>query len=230
MLTCLALLSWTHCLEAQQGDDELILLLKLDSTRNASLPGRYFAGLYFETTERAIRFYENAEAPARDFIRRFEARFAGFFFRATEAYRLQQVIPTAWQAYFSDTSLSPLQYQLLGINAHINGDIWQALTAEFSAAELKANRKNYLRFNKGLSAQYRSFYERSVGSSAATKLLDDLSFGLSKFYGRTLLLRWRKRQLKMAFLYFSDREKFGVRLTRLNRQMAHINRLVLRHL
>lgn len=214
----------------QEKDIEIELLKKLDSISKSSSIARHFASLYFETTVLSIDFFANADPAAKNFIERLENKFAGFFFQSADAYFNKTEIPVVWQSYFRDSTLSPLQYKLLGINAHINGDIWQALTSEFSGEELMKNRNIYLRFQKGLQKQYQRFYDEYVSSNLKTGLLNNTTLGLTKIYGKMMLSRWRKRQLRLAILYHTDKIKFEDALSSLTRKREELNRLILRNL
>ncbi len=226
---CCFILS-SQALSSQVSDNQLALLRKLDSIGNCYCISRYFATLYLETTAGALDFFAGDNEQAKQFMERLEMRFAGFFFRAVEAYHRGKEIPAEWKAYFGDTALSPLQYRLLGINAHINGDIWQALTAEFSLRELQENKEAYFQFNKGLIGEYRRFYDRSVRENPKTILLHELTLGLSKCYGRGMLGRWRKRQMQLAILFYTDRTRFDKELAKLHQKMKHLNELILNNL
>jgi hypothetical protein len=216
---------------SSQGNGiETRLLKKLDSIQNSSTVAKHFAGLYFSVTRRAISFFENSPIQEKTFINRLETRFASLFLLSADAYKNGDTIPTVWKCYFGDSALSPLQYKLLGINAHINGDIWQALTAEFSLQEIKDGRKSYLRFQKALTKEYRLFYEESYRADSKVRLLHRATAGLDKPYGKLILIRWRKRQLKLAILYYSDKEKFNRKLAKLNLKIERINRLILNNL
>lgn len=214
----------------QEKDIEIELLKKLDSISKSSSIARHFASLYFETTILSIDFFANADPAVKNFIGRLENNFAGFFFRSADAHFNKTAIPVVWQSYFRDSTLSPLQYKLLGINAHINGDIWQALTSEFSGKELMENRITYLRFQKGLQKQYQRFYDDYVSSNLKTGLLNNTTLGLTKIYGKMMLARWRKRQLRLAILYHTDKKRFDDALGSLNRKREELNRLILRNL
>jgi hypothetical protein len=215
---------------AQVSPGEIALLQKLDSIKNSPSVSRLFAALYFNTTVKAVNHFLNKPEQEKDFIQRFETRFADFFFRSARAYDHHHTIPGEWKAYFADSTLSPLQYQLLGINAHINGDIWQALTAGFSVKEIQDNRGSYFSFQKGLLQQYREFYSDAWKASSRIRLLHFSTAGLDKLYGKLMLLRWRKRQLQLAVLYFTNREKFDTRLRKLHLKMEHIDRMIIQHL
>lgn len=217
-------------ISAQQDPGEIALLQKLDSMKRSRSVARHFAELYYSTTVKAADFFLNRSKKENDFIHRFETRFANFFFRAAEAHDQHIPVSREWKAYFADTVLSPLQYKLLGINAHINGDIWKVLTVEFSLEEIKKNRDSYFSFQKKLKDQYREFYVSSRKSSARIRLLHVATAGLDKLYGKMMLTRWRKRQLQLAFLYFNNRQRFDSRLKKLYKKMDHTDRLILRHL
>lgn len=214
----------------QEKDIEIELLKKLDSISKSSSITRHFASLYFETTVLSIVFFANADPAVKSFIERLENNFAGFFFQSADAYFNKTEIPVVWQSYYRDSTLSTLQYKLLGINAHINGDIWQALTSEFSGKELMKNRNIYLRFQKALQKQYLRFYDEYVSSNLKTGLLNNTTLGLTKIYGKMMLSRWRKRQLRLAILYHTDKTKFEDALSSLTRKREELNRLILRNL
>ena len=214
----------------QVSNGEIGLLQKLDSIRNSPSVSRHFAGLYFNTSSKAINFFLHKPEKERMFIQKLETSFADYFFRSANAFAEGTTVPEEWKAYFKDTSLTPLQYQLLGINAHINGDIWQALVSAFSLEEIQNGKKSYFEFNRELINQYKEFYNWSVSENASIKLLHTATAGFDKLYGEKMLKRWRKRQIKLAILYYSDNKKFQNQISKLRQKMEHINRLILRNL
>lgn len=222
-------LFWCQCL-AQISNEEIWLLRKLDSVKKCSSVSKYFAELYFKTTVEAANFFLNSNQKEKAFITRLETRFASFFFRSVEADRTGAAIPVEWEAYFNTPDLSPVQYKLLGINAHINGDIWQALTAEFSLQEIRQNKERYLKFEKGLLKVYLDFYNESFEASGKIRLLSNITIRLDKLYGKLMLGKWRKRQIELAMLFYTNKDKFNDRLKKLRLKMAHINRLVINNL
>jgi hypothetical protein len=214
---------------SQVTDDEISLLKKLDSIQNSSSVSKYFGELYFKTTVDAVNFFFEKGNKEKDFIRRLEIKFASFFFRSAEAYRNGKPVPTEWKSYYSD-SLSSLQYKLLGINAHINGDMWQALTAEFTPDEIRAGKESYYKFQKSLIKIYRDFYNESFESNRKIRLMNNATGGLDKQYGKLMLVKWRKRQMELALLYFSNKPKFYIKLRKVHNKMNRINRLVIHNL
>lgn len=215
-------------LRAQEYDPGIRLARQLDSLAKTTTVSRHFASLYLETTLIAIKFFNNAPAGEKQFIEKLEQHFAGYFFNAVTAAEKDR--SPVWQTYFRDSTLSPLQYQLLGINAHINGDIWQALTSAFSLSELKQFKKSYNRFQSGLKQQFRHFYQENRNAAPVTKLLDRGTAGLAVQYGTFMLSHWRKRQYRLAILHFTNPEKCRKQLADITRKKERLDQLILRHL
>jgi Family of unknown function (DUF5995) len=211
----------------QVNNGEIPILLKLDSLTHQNTAAKHFAKLYAETFTKTVFYFNNEKQRTKELAHRFETTLAGFFFTAA-ALAYKNI--NSWQTYFADTALTPFQYQLLGINAHINGDIWQALTKEFSLSELIEFKPTYLSFlKKEMLQQYNDFYTNTALTVAKVKALHLLSFGLSKNFGRQLLKRWGLRQLKLAFIYHKNPEKFTRKRKNLNRKTNHLNWLILRN-
>jgi hypothetical protein len=128
----------------ESGDYETIdaLLASMDRIENdlqaANDPRRFFHCTYARTT-RAVRdeilrggFVDNA------WVERWDVVFAGLYLRAFETYEATGVAVGPWQVAFErsrDASLPPLRHVLLGMNAHINYDLPQALCAVITSAE-----------------------------------------------------------------------------------------------
>lgn len=93
---------------------------------------RFFHSTYLRTTK-AVRdevrrggFEDNA------WVERWDLVFAGLYLRAFEEYEATGNAPGPWPIAFetaADRSLPPLRHVLLGMNAHINYDLAQALVA-----------------------------------------------------------------------------------------------------
>ena len=99
-------------------------------------PRRFFHATYLRTT-RAV----GAELAAGGFldtawVQRWDVVFAGFYLDALEAYRRGGRVPGPWAVAFgAGAAVPPLRHVLLGMNAHINYDLPQALLAVISDAE-----------------------------------------------------------------------------------------------
>jgi hypothetical protein len=124
-----------------QGIDALIeamtaQLAPLGARRN---PRRFFHATYLRTTE-AVR----AELSAGGFndpawVERWDVAFARLYLDALQEDLSGGRVPGPWAAAFAaadaERAVPPLQHVLLGMNAHINYDLPQALLAVISDAE-----------------------------------------------------------------------------------------------
>ena len=205
------------------------VLLVLDSIRHQPGPARHFAELYYLTTINASEFFRHALEPVQSFMNRFELNFLKRFTDAADSFRLGKSIPEVWKSYFADTTYSQLQYHLLGINAHINGDIWQALVTTAQADTLELYKKAYIRYGKGLLIIYRNIY-RSALQDKQFRKWHNLSLGLSRTYGKLLLKHWRKRQWALAILFNRQKGRFVNKTRLVHSKMTHNNTLILRML
>jgi Family of unknown function (DUF5995) len=100
-------------------------------------PRRYFHAIYLRTT-RAV----GAELAAGGFldaawVERWDVAFAGLYLDALESGLRGERVPGPWAAAFgAGRAVAPVRLVLLGMNAHINYDLPQALLAVISDAEL----------------------------------------------------------------------------------------------
>lgn len=218
--------STAHFAEAQISDRSVALLARLDSVRQSHSVSKHFADIYFETTIGAVNYFSTADVRVQQLMERLELQFASYFFRAAEAYKLKEIIPPPWQAYYEDSNASSLRYILYGINAHINGDIWQALTTAFTAAEIEEIKPLYFAYYVELQKEYDTIYRRALSQNKKLKLLHTLTIGLDKVYGKVLLKRWRNRQVKLASLYFKDQVLFDKKLKKLQEKTRRLDRLI----
>lgn len=214
---------------SQEDEPSIRLARQLDSIANEPAVSRHFARLYTETVLLSLQHYQAWDPVHKDFIRRFEDSFAGYFFRAAMTNGKGDGA-AAWNNYFSDSSRTPLQYQLLGINAHINADLSATLITTFTKEELINHRKEFLRFQKALRIQFFRFYEVNIGATRLTRIFGTLPFGLARNWGSAMMSGWRKRQFRIAITHFTNPEKSARLLRKTNRVKERTDRLILRHL
>jgi hypothetical protein len=215
-----------HNCFSQFKEAAIPVLVKLDSIRSSTSVSKHFASLYFDVTSDAITHFSNSKPSIQRLMGRLEIKFADYFFKAVYAQQNKTPMPREWKAYYCDTTAPGLCYILMGINAHINGDIWQALVNEFSQKEIGELKPAFLLYRKQLLKNYRDIYESASESGSRIKLLHALSFGFDKVYGKILLRLWRKRQMKLAELYYSNKSQFEKKLNRLSRKMDGLNELI----
>ncbi|HEY8706210.1 MAG TPA: DUF5995 family protein [Gaiellaceae bacterium] len=90
-----------------------------------------FARLYRQVTEGVNAELGNQSFDDGRFLERLDICFAGLFFSALDAYGHDPAgVPSAWMPLFAQRSrrgVTPLQFALAGMNAHINRDLPVAL-------------------------------------------------------------------------------------------------------
>lgn len=115
-----------------------VMTAQLTPLRERRDPRRFFHATYLRTTEAV-----HAELSAGGFddpawVERWDVEFARFYLDALQADLSGGPVPGPWAAAFAaagDRAVPPLQHVLLGMNAHINYDLPQALLAVISDAE-----------------------------------------------------------------------------------------------
>jgi hypothetical protein len=111
----------------------------LDALRAAGDARRYFHGTYLRTTEAVGAEIARGGFADNAWLERWDVAFADLYLDALDADRRAAPVPRPWRIAF-DTArarpdLPPLRHVLLGMNAHINYDLPQALLAVISPAE-----------------------------------------------------------------------------------------------
>jgi len=182
------------------------LLDTLTFIASTKTPSQHFAGLYYNAIEITNNYAATQPDSVRRFIFGFEERFAPAFFTSYKNLNTHTPQIYCWQPYYTDTTLNDLQYKFIGMTAHINGDMWVALKDTYSYDTLKKYKKPLLKFQQALNVLFDSMY---VTSAKYPKLrrLRFLTLGLDRLIGKKVILYWRKRQVQMALLYYSNPAK-----------------------
>lgn len=211
-----------------QGHYAFLELYQLDSLGHSNSTGRYFGALYFSFLQSIEKQLEPFDPKTRELVRRFEKIFARFYIEACAAHRQNQPIAVnEWSAYFSNQSLQPIQYKLLGTNAHLNGALWQALTNTFSMEEMGQLKKEFVIFKKSLNHIYKLVYAEAVTSNQKLKNLATVSLGFSEVAGNFYLYKWRRRQMRLARLYWSQSPRYTALVKKVDRKKRNIDRLII---
>jgi len=107
---------------------------------------RYFHATYLRTTVAVADELAAGGFADPDWVARWDVVFADLYLDALDADRAGSAVPGPWRvALGASPDLPPLRHVLLGLNAHINYDLPQALvgvisSAEFDDADLIARR------------------------------------------------------------------------------------------
>jgi hypothetical protein len=187
---------------------------KLDSIAHQSNIAQHFAFIYTNSDSILDNQIRQSDTALADFSIRFADKFMDKFIYASDCYAQGKAIPAVWQSYFSNNSYNELTYWLLGINAHINGDMAITLASNFSLEELKKNRKGLIGYNVSFDYYTQWVLQKAAKENERFKRLHHLSLGLDKVYAKFSIHKWRKRayetaikKLKKGNLDFSKAEK-----------------------
>jgi hypothetical protein len=202
----------------------------VDSIAQTKSTASIFAALYIKTMLEIEEQLKQMDTVTIRQIRKLEINFAEYFLKACREFYNSNTTGETWNAYFTITNLSTVQLKLLGINAHINGDLWQALKDSFSETEIKGISKTVFLFHQSLLYIYKEVYREAVAENRKIKTLHILSLGLSQKYGKHLLSKWRKRQLKLASLYYFNQERFDTKKSRTEKKKIRIDNMITRRL
>ena len=206
------------------------LITRLDSIRMSTGKASYFAELYLQTTIAADMYIQTLPSEEQQLMKRLEQNFAVYFFRAIEADNGGNQVPDEWKNYFSGKHLSALQLKLIGANAHINGDVWQALTSSFSLREIKKLKPVYKKYSKTINKVFGDLFESAIGSDKRLRNLHSITLGLDKVYGKMMLQKWRNRQLRLAVLNYEQPGKFERVKKRTANKRERIDRMIIKRL
>ena len=178
----------------------------------------HFAKLYSKAIQETNRYAKGKSENVRQFIFGFESSFGHIFCEAHRNYIAQKNIVLSWQDYYRCDTLNEIQYQFIGMNAHINGDMHKGLIEKYSYDTLKKYKRELLSFQKALNIFFDSVYA-STFQYKGLKRIHHLSLGLDKLVGRKMILHWRKRQINMALLFYSDPERYY-------RRLKHVQKII----
>ena len=203
---------------------------EVDSIALTKSTTSYFAKLYSKTMLQIEKQLTGMDTATISQIRELEINFSNYFLKACNKYKDSGHTDSTWKIYFETSGLSPLQLKLLGINAHINGDLWQALRDSYTVHEIQSISKTVFLFHQSLLKIYNDVYHEAKAESRKVKTMDLLSLGFSEKYGKHLLSKWRKRQIKLATLYYFKQNRFEQKRKRTDRKKTRIDKLIIRRL
>jgi Family of unknown function (DUF5995) len=220
-------ISLSLCAKAQPRYNAALLdtLLQIRQTNTIA---KHFANLYYKAIEITNGHAHVQTEPIKQFILGFESSFGPLFFKSYNNYINNVSQEFSWQRYYKDTSLNELQYLFIGMNAHINGDMWWALKNKYNYDTLYKYKKSLIGFQKKFNIFFDSIYATTFHLKKIRQL-HHLTLGLDKAYGRKMVLRWRTRQVKLALLWYSNNHKCLRRVKRLQKQMQRFDRFAIKY-
>jgi hypothetical protein len=204
-------------------------ILTLDSLAKLAGTARAFAKLYKETTVAIYSQSKNLDTKAQRYTVTFQRIFLKYFLSAVESQEYNQLPASSpWHFYFSHPGLKTWQLQLIGVNAHVNADIWQALANNFSAEEIRGNRKQFLREQREIVKVFEPWFEEMMGKNSYVRFMNAVTKGMAKRMGAAWLYKWRERSIKLALLYLERPGKFQKKFLRVKKKKDKIDRLIMK--
>ena len=173
---------------------------RLESVPRGRQAHRAFLETYWRTTAAVgVALREGAfEDPG--WVEDWDVAFAGLYLDALDADRAGGVgVPRPWRlAFDAPATLPPLRHVLLGINAHINYDLPQALLAVISDDEfadpvlLDRRRRDHERIDGLLSARVAS-EDRELAARSSRTMVDRALTPLNRIASRRFLREARQK-------------------------------------
>jgi hypothetical protein len=163
-------------------------------------PARDFLATYLRTTEAVADAIDAGlfEDPA--WVERWDLAFAGLYLDALDAYLSEDRRPSRpWRlAFGAPPGLPPLANVLLGVNAHINYDLPQALLAvisdaEFSDPSLLARRRRDHEQIDGILSGRVAAEDVEISARSVRTLLDRLMRPINRWASRRFLKEAREK-------------------------------------
>jgi len=182
--------------------EELIarMVALLEPLEAAGDKRRYFHATYLRTTSAVAREIRLGRFADADWVERWDVAFADLYLAALEADMKSRPPSRPWAiAFGAPAGLPPLRHVLLGMNAHINYDLPQALVAvindqQFGDAALLARREGDHRAIDGvLASRVAAEDDELTRLSEPAPLLDRMLRPVSRLSTRRFLREAREK-------------------------------------
>jgi Family of unknown function (DUF5995) len=182
--------------------EELIgrMAVQLESLQADGDPRRYFHATYQRTTIAVADTLRSGGFDDADWVERWDVAFADLYLDALEAALAGRRPARPWEVAFgAPADLPPLRHVLLGMNAHINYDLPQALLAvitdeEFADPALLARRESDHRaIDEVLGARVGAEGDELAAVSRAATRLDRLLTPVNRLGTSRFLRESRKK-------------------------------------
>ena len=188
-------------------------ILQVDSISHTNTISSYFCKVYSMSMQNIALQIQDIDKGAKAFIQKFEIGFANYFLNACYANNEGTLLPgSVWNCYYSSHNAKPWQLILIGVNAHINGDIWHALVDNFSELEIRRYKKEILATQSSIAKVYDDVFDTIKSESSYLRFINFFTLGLAKKFGERIFFKWRKRSINLAIMYYHNQKKFKRRL------------------
>ncbi len=207
----------------------LTSIQKVDSIAHTTGVSAHFAKVYSTLMQNTAFQMQSMDTAGMRFVKKFEIGFADYFLNACYDAENSALSPgSEWTSFFSNPDAQPWQFVLLGVNAHINVNIWQTLVNNFSEEEIRDHKKQLLSFKNSVAKVYHPFFDELLEQNGYLRFINSLTKGSAEIFGEKLLFKWRQRQVNLAIMYYQNPKKFNKRLAVVNRKKQKIDSWILR--
>jgi hypothetical protein len=161
---------------------------------------RFFLGTYLRTTAAVGKAIDDAGFEDPTWVEEWDVSFAELYLDALDAQQAghSDAVPRPWRlAFDAPAALPPLRHVLLGINAHVNYDLPQALLAVISDADfddaplMERRRRDHERIDGVLSSRVSA--EDAELSSSGKAWLDRVLTPLNRLGSKRFLRESRQK-------------------------------------
>jgi hypothetical protein len=172
---------------------------RLDTLPPAASHRAHFLSAYLRTTQAVDAALQDGLFRDAEWVQRWDVAFAEPYFSAHDADLAgeQSAVPRPWQlAFAAPAELAPLRHVLLGINAHVNYDLPQAMLAvispeDFTDPDLIARRRaDHERIDSVLASRVKAEDAELPGQR---KLLDRALTPLNQLASKRFLREARQK-------------------------------------
>jgi hypothetical protein len=212
-------------------DQMQALRKELDQAGDARLA---FHATYLRTTQAVARALRDGAFADADWVERWDVAFARLYLDALAASRRGEPVPGPWQVAFAAAAeqpgIPPLRHVLLGMNAHINYDLPQALLAvisdeEFGDPAVLARREaDHRRIDEVLAARVRAEDEELKRLETVRAWRDRMLEPLNQAATRRFLREARAKVWANAVVLSQARQQGPARYARTLAELEQLSR------
>jgi hypothetical protein len=175
---------------------------RLDSLPAEIAHRRVFLGTYLRTTQAVGAAIDRGGFEDPDWVEAWDVVFAEFYLAAHDNDLADEPVARPWRlAFDAPADLPPLRHVLLGINAHVNYDLPQALLAVISDDDfadpvlMDRRRRDHERIDGVLASRVGAEDDQlaASGTSGAKNLLDRLLTPLNRLSSQRFLREARQK-------------------------------------
>jgi hypothetical protein len=202
---------------------------QVDSISYSNGKGRPFAVVYRESMKNISLQAQTMDSSLQNFVLKFETTFAAYFLDAcfdNEAGTLPK--NSEWTCFFNTGKTPSWKKILLGVNTHINIDIWPSLVKNFSAKQIRENKKQFLSLQPSIVKVYDQVFDTLLAHSGYMRFISFVTFRLNKKLGERILYKWRKRNMNLAIWHSEKPKKFERKWKAVQRKKKKTDKIILR--